>query len=173
MHMGLVHRMVVESCSQYFMKMRRRVYQTPRSFLSFLGSYKVFARHTLFISIYEHISSNITIHSECAVCWRSSATSQRLLCGPIMGYIYAWREFKRGFQLHLFRFASDVPDRRVERRMKPTHAAYAVRLSYCTIRMPQNQYLTKKEEVDVKSRRVMVGLDKLKKGANDVELMKV
>lgn len=39
--------------------------------------------------------------------------------------------------------------------------------------MPQDQYLTKKEEVDVKSRRVMVGLDKLKKGADDVQLMKV
>lgn len=39
--MGMVHRMVVESCSDYFVQMRRRVYQTPRSFLSFLGSYKV------------------------------------------------------------------------------------------------------------------------------------
>ncbi|CAN0142261.1 unnamed protein product, partial [Pylaiella littoralis] len=75
-HMGMVHRMVVESCSDYFVQMRRRVYQTPRSFLSFLGSYK-------------------------------------------------------------------------------------------------DLYLTKKEEVDVKSKRVVVGLDKLKKGASDVELMKV
>lgn len=75
-HMGMVHRMVVESCSDYFIQMRRRVYQTPRSFLSFLGSYK-------------------------------------------------------------------------------------------------DLYLTKKEEVDVKSKRVVVGLDKLKKGAADVELMKV
>lgn len=74
--MGMVHRMVVESCSDYFVQMRRRVYQTPRSFLSFLGSYK-------------------------------------------------------------------------------------------------DLYLTKKEEVDVKSKRVVVGLDKLKKGASDVELMKV
>ena len=74
--MGMVHRMVVESCSDYFVQMRRRVYQTPRSFLSFLGSYK-------------------------------------------------------------------------------------------------DLYLTKKEEVDVKSKRVVVGLDKLKKGAADVELMKV
>lgn len=39
--MGMVHRMVVESCSDYFVQMRRRVYQTPRSFLSFLGSYQV------------------------------------------------------------------------------------------------------------------------------------
>ncbi|CBN78680.1 dynein heavy chain [Ectocarpus siliculosus] len=75
-HMGMVHRMVVESCADYFVQMRRRVYQTPRSFLSFLGSYK-------------------------------------------------------------------------------------------------DLYLTKKEQVDVKSKRVIVGLDKLKKGASDVELMKV
>lgn len=74
--MGMVHRMVVESCTDYFVQMRRRVYQTPRSFLSFLGSYK-------------------------------------------------------------------------------------------------DLYLTKKEEVDVKSKRVVVGLDKLKKGASDVEAMKV
>lgn len=74
--MGMVHRMVVESCADYFVQMRRRVYQTPRSFLSFLGSYK-------------------------------------------------------------------------------------------------DLYLTKKEQVDVKSKRVIVGLDKLKKGASDVELMKV
>lgn len=33
--------------------------------------------------------------------------------------------------------------------------------------------MTKKEEVDVKSGRVTVGLEKLKKGAADVELMKV
>ncbi|CAM9560165.1 unnamed protein product, partial [Laminaria digitata] len=75
-HMGMVHRMVVESCSDYFVQMRRRVYQTPRSFLSFLGSY-------------------------------------------------------------------------------------------------QDLYLTKKEGVDEKSKRVTVGLEKLKKGAADVELMKV
>lgn len=37
----------------------------------------------------------------------------------------------------------------------------------------QDLYLTKKEEVDVKSKRVIVGLEKLKKGAADVELMKV
>ncbi|CAN0438741.1 unnamed protein product [Ascophyllum nodosum] len=40
MHMGMVHRMVMESCSDYFLQTRRRVYQTPRSLLSFLGSYK-------------------------------------------------------------------------------------------------------------------------------------
>lgn len=37
----------------------------------------------------------------------------------------------------------------------------------------QDLYLIKKEEVDSKSKRVVVGLDKLKKGAADVELMKV
>lgn len=40
-HMGMVHRMVVDACSDYFSQMRRRVYQTPRSFLAFLSSYKV------------------------------------------------------------------------------------------------------------------------------------
>ncbi|CAM9139333.1 unnamed protein product, partial [Choristocarpus tenellus] len=75
-HMGMVHRMVTDECSNYLAQMRRHVYQTPRSFLSFLTSYK-------------------------------------------------------------------------------------------------DLYLTKKEEVDVKGKRVMVGLDKLKKGAADVELMKV
>lgn len=39
--------------------------------------------------------------------------------------------------------------------------------------MRQELYLTKKEGVDEKSKRVTVGLEKLKKGAADVELMKV
>ena len=39
-HMGTVHKMVVESCSEYYTKMRRNVYQTPKSFLSFLQDYK-------------------------------------------------------------------------------------------------------------------------------------
>ncbi|CAM9240120.1 unnamed protein product [Discosporangium mesarthrocarpum] len=75
-HMGMVHRMVVDACSDYFVQLRRHVYQTPRSFLSFLSSYR-------------------------------------------------------------------------------------------------DLYLGKKEEVDIKSKRVTVGLEKLKKGAADVELMKV
>lgn len=36
----------------------------------------------------------------------------------------------------------------------------------------QDLYLSKKKEVDVKSQRVMVGLEKLAKGADDVETMK-
>ena len=38
-HMGMVHKMVVESCEEYFLKMRRHVYQTPKSFLQFLSDY--------------------------------------------------------------------------------------------------------------------------------------
>jgi dynein heavy chain, axonemal len=40
-HMGAVHRLAVDSCEEYFQKMRRYVYQTPRSFLSFLRDYQV------------------------------------------------------------------------------------------------------------------------------------
>lgn len=38
-HMGMVHKLVVEACDEYFSKMRRRVYQTPKSFLQFLNDY--------------------------------------------------------------------------------------------------------------------------------------
>ena len=40
LHMGLVQGMVVSVCDNYFSKMRRHVYQTPKSFLSFLVVYK-------------------------------------------------------------------------------------------------------------------------------------
>lgn len=39
-HMGFVHIMVNECCELYFQKMRRQVYVTPKSFLSYLSSYK-------------------------------------------------------------------------------------------------------------------------------------
>jgi dynein heavy chain len=39
-HVGEVHNLVVQSCDEYFVKMRRHVYQTPKSYLSFLNSYK-------------------------------------------------------------------------------------------------------------------------------------
>jgi len=39
-HMGVVHSLVVEVCDEYFSKMRRQVYQTPKSFLSFLNAYR-------------------------------------------------------------------------------------------------------------------------------------
>jgi dynein heavy chain len=32
-HMGIVHKIVTDACSEYFQKMRRNVYQTPTSFL--------------------------------------------------------------------------------------------------------------------------------------------
>lgn len=39
-HMGNVHLMVNSVCEMYFQKMRRAVYVTPKSFLSYLNSYK-------------------------------------------------------------------------------------------------------------------------------------
>jgi len=39
-HMGMVHNMVTQICDEYFMKMRRRVYQTPKSYLSFIKLFK-------------------------------------------------------------------------------------------------------------------------------------
>jgi len=39
-HMGAVHALVVRTCDEYVALTRRRVYQTPRSFLSFLAAYK-------------------------------------------------------------------------------------------------------------------------------------
>lgn len=38
--MGNVHLMVNTACELYFQKMRRAVYVTPKSFLSYLNSYK-------------------------------------------------------------------------------------------------------------------------------------
>lgn len=38
--MGHVHSAVTAACSEYFDKFRRRVYVTPKSYLSFLGGYK-------------------------------------------------------------------------------------------------------------------------------------
>ena len=38
-HMGMAHKIVMDSCAEYFQKMRRHVYQTPKSFLSFLNDY--------------------------------------------------------------------------------------------------------------------------------------
>lgn len=39
-HMGMVHKMVTNVCDEYFTSMRRQVYQTPKSFLSFIDSYQ-------------------------------------------------------------------------------------------------------------------------------------
>jgi len=38
-HMGMVHSMVTDVCEEYFVKMRRRVYQTPKSYLSFIQNF--------------------------------------------------------------------------------------------------------------------------------------
>lgn len=39
-HMGNVHHMVTNICDVYFQRMRRQVYFTPKSYLSYLGAYK-------------------------------------------------------------------------------------------------------------------------------------
>lgn len=39
-HMGNVHLMVTDVCDKYYQKMRRQVYVTPKSYLSYLESYK-------------------------------------------------------------------------------------------------------------------------------------
>ena len=39
-HMGMVHKMVTDVCDEYFRSMRRQVYQTPKSYLSFIAAYK-------------------------------------------------------------------------------------------------------------------------------------
>ncbi|RKO94376.1 dynein heavy chain and region D6 of dynein motor-domain-containing protein [Blyttiomyces helicus] len=39
-HMAFVHDLVAEACNNYFMQFRRRTHVTPKSYLSFLGSYK-------------------------------------------------------------------------------------------------------------------------------------
>lgn len=38
--MGNVHLMVTEVCDKYYQNMRRQVYVTPKSYLSYLQSYK-------------------------------------------------------------------------------------------------------------------------------------
>jgi dynein heavy chain, axonemal len=40
-HMGEVHNMATQACEDYFQSMRRNVYQTPKSFLSFLADFKI------------------------------------------------------------------------------------------------------------------------------------
>ncbi len=39
-HMGNVHLMVTQICDVYFNRMRRQVYFTPKSYLSYLEAYK-------------------------------------------------------------------------------------------------------------------------------------
>lgn len=39
-HMGNVHLMVTKICDVYFNKMRRQVYFTPKSYLSYLEAYR-------------------------------------------------------------------------------------------------------------------------------------
>ncbi|KAG9402276.1 hypothetical protein AC1031_006904 [Aphanomyces cochlioides] len=46
-HMGMIHGTVVDVCTEYFEKRRRYVYQTPKSFLSFVALYKTVYRTKL------------------------------------------------------------------------------------------------------------------------------
>eukprot|EP00956_Cyclotella_meneghiniana_P009264 scaffold12733_cov74-Cyclotella_meneghiniana.AAC.6 len=46
-HMGMVHKMVTDVCDEYFNSMRRQVYQTPKSYLSFIAAYKAMYREKL------------------------------------------------------------------------------------------------------------------------------
>ncbi|KAL7543927.1 hypothetical protein ACHAXR_013293, partial [Thalassiosira sp. AJA248-18] len=46
-HMGMVHKMVTDVCDEYFRSMRRQVYQTPKSYLSFIAAYKSMYREKL------------------------------------------------------------------------------------------------------------------------------
>jgi dynein heavy chain len=39
-HMGKVHDLVSDVCEIYFQRMRRRVFVTPKSYLSFIDLYK-------------------------------------------------------------------------------------------------------------------------------------
>lgn len=38
-HMGMVHTMVTQVCDEYFISMRRKVFQTPKSYLSFIKNF--------------------------------------------------------------------------------------------------------------------------------------
>lgn len=46
-HMGMVHKMVTDVCDEYFNSLRRQVYQTPKSYLSFIAAYKAMYREKL------------------------------------------------------------------------------------------------------------------------------
>ena len=45
--MGMCHKLTTDVCLEYFEKMRRQVYQTPKSYLSFIQAYKVMYRTKL------------------------------------------------------------------------------------------------------------------------------
>jgi dynein heavy chain len=46
-HMGTVHQMAGDVCTEYFQKNRRRVYQTPKSYLAFIHNYKTTYKNKL------------------------------------------------------------------------------------------------------------------------------
>lgn len=191
--MGMVHRMVVDACSDYFSQMRRRVYQTPRSFLAFLSSYKVSPAtgdsatlsqgtknawrggegHIRREEGYSDPSSprGRAVSSAVPGCSSSCSTKDVRLAGRRLRTLadlltrYRPREMFWGVTLpgmRRYNSTSEHPGRVGLRFVPP-----ALRTSRA-----QDLYLNKKKEVDVKSQRVMVGLEKLAKGADDVETMK-
>ena len=46
-HMGTVHKIITDVCNEYFPSMRRQVYQTPKSYLSFIVAYKTMYQEKL------------------------------------------------------------------------------------------------------------------------------
>jgi dynein heavy chain len=58
-HMGFVHRCADSTCEDYFEKVRRSMYQTPKSYLSFIHSYK--KMYTDRLQIIKEQRQNITL----------------------------------------------------------------------------------------------------------------
>jgi len=61
-HMGMVHKLVVEVCDEYFNSMRRQVYQTPKSYLSFIAAYK--AMYTMKLEELAHKERSVKLGLE-------------------------------------------------------------------------------------------------------------
>jgi dynein heavy chain, axonemal len=58
-HMGFVHRCADQTCEEYYDKVRRSMYQTPKSYLSFIRSYK--NMYNVRLTIIKKQRSNITL----------------------------------------------------------------------------------------------------------------
>ena len=61
-HVGTVHTIAVKACREYFQKMRRHVYQTPKSYLSFLNCYA--EMYGTKLKEIEEMSSRVTVGLE-------------------------------------------------------------------------------------------------------------
>jgi dynein heavy chain len=58
-HMGMVHSMVTDICEEYYVKMRRRVYQTPKSYLSFIQNFT--AMYSKKVAELDKLADNINL----------------------------------------------------------------------------------------------------------------